>query len=83
MSADPKLIVGLQAAWKREMAGAKTYRALAQRAPTKQQREVFAVLKERLAVQKARFEEILKTDLPAFNKRLADKNIPGIVVPEK
>ena len=51
-------------------------------APNKQQREVYAVLKDRLAAQKARFDEIMKTDLPAFNKRLADKNIPGIVVPE-
>jgi VIT1/CCC1 family predicted Fe2+/Mn2+ transporter/rubrerythrin len=46
MSADPKLIAGLQAAWKREMAGAKTYRALAQRAPTKSQREVLNRLAE-------------------------------------
>jgi hypothetical protein len=52
-------------------------------APNKQQREVYAVLKDRLAAQKARFDEIMKTDLPAFNKRLADKNIPGIVVPAK
>jgi hypothetical protein len=51
-------------------------------APNKQQREVYAVLKERLAVQKARFDEIMKTDLPVFSKKLADRNIPGIVVPE-
>jgi hypothetical protein len=51
-------------------------------APNKQQREVFAVLKERLAVQKSRFDELLKTDLPAFNKKLVDKNITGVVVPE-
>jgi hypothetical protein len=51
-------------------------------APNKQQREVYAVLKDRLAVQKARFDEIMKTDLPAFNKRLAGKNIPGLIVPE-
>jgi len=51
-------------------------------APNKQQREVFAMLKDRLASQKTRFDELLKTDLPAFNKRLADKNIPGIIVPE-
>jgi photosystem II stability/assembly factor-like uncharacterized protein len=51
-------------------------------APNKQQREVYAVLKERLDVQKTKFDELLKTDLPAFNKRLAEKNIPGIVVPE-
>jgi len=51
-------------------------------APNKQQREVFVILKDRLASQKTRFDELLKTDLPAFNKRLADKNIPGIIVPE-
>jgi len=52
-------------------------------APNKQQREVFAVLKERLAVQKAKFDELLKTDLTAFNKKLGEKNMPGIVNPEK
>jgi hypothetical protein len=51
-------------------------------APNKQQREVYAVLKDRLAVQKERFDELMKTDLPAFNKKLADKNIPGLIVPE-
>jgi len=51
-------------------------------APNKQQREVYTVLKDRLAVQKARFDEIMKTDLPALNKKLADKNIPGLIVPE-
>ena len=33
-------------------------------------------------VQKERFDEIMKADLPAFNKGLADKNIPGLIVPE-
>ena len=51
-------------------------------APNKQQREVYAVLKERLAVRKARFDEVMKTNLPVFNKKLADRNIPGLVVPE-
>jgi photosystem II stability/assembly factor-like uncharacterized protein len=51
-------------------------------APNKQQREVFAVLRERLAVQEARFDEVLKTDLPTFNRRLAEKSLPGIVAPE-
>jgi photosystem II stability/assembly factor-like uncharacterized protein len=51
-------------------------------APNKQQREVFAMLKERLAVQKARFDEVLKSDLPAFNSKLADKSVAGIIVPE-
>jgi len=51
-------------------------------APNKQQREVYAALKERLEVQKTRFDELLNTDLPAFNKKLADRGISGIVVPE-
>jgi photosystem II stability/assembly factor-like uncharacterized protein len=50
--------------------------------PNKQQREVYAVLKERLAAQEARFDEIKKTDLQAFNKKLADRDIPGLIVPE-
>jgi len=50
-------------------------------APNKQQREVHAVLKERLAAEKARFEELIKTDLAAFNKMLGDKGVAGIVVP--
>ena len=51
-------------------------------APNKQQLEVFAVLKERLAVQKARFDDLLKTDLPVFNRMLTEKNISGIIDPE-
>jgi photosystem II stability/assembly factor-like uncharacterized protein len=51
-------------------------------APNKQQREVHAVLRERLAAQKSLFEELLKIDLPAFNKLLEGKNIGRIVVPE-
>lgn len=35
-----KLIAGLQAAWKREIAGARTYRALAERARSKEQRDI-------------------------------------------
>jgi len=50
-------------------------------APNKQQREVHAMLKERLTARKASFEEMLKTDLAAFNKLLADKGVAGILVP--
>jgi hypothetical protein len=50
-------------------------------APNKQQREVHAVLKERLEVQKKRFDELLKTDLPAFNAKLKEKNIAGVIIP--
>ena len=51
-------------------------------APNKQQREVQAVLKERLVKQQARYNELLKTDFPAFNNLLKDKNITGLVVPK-
>jgi hypothetical protein len=50
-------------------------------APNRQQREVFAVLKERLAMQKGLFDALVKTDLPAFNRLLAEKGAAGIVVP--
>ena len=51
-------------------------------APNKQQREVHSVLKERLTVQKARYEELMATDLPAFNAMLKEKEIAGIIVPD-
>jgi hypothetical protein len=51
-------------------------------APNKQQKEVHAVLKERLDTQKGRFEELLSTDLPAFNGMLKQNNLPSVVVPE-
>ncbi len=51
-------------------------------APNKQQREVHAVLQERLRTQKARFDELLNTDLPAFNNLLKDKSAAGIVAPQ-
>jgi len=50
-------------------------------APNKQQREVFAVLKERLAAQKELFDALVETDLAAFNRLLAEKGAAGIVVP--
>jgi photosystem II stability/assembly factor-like uncharacterized protein len=51
-------------------------------APNEQQKEVYAVLKERLEAQKKRYEEILKTDLPAFNEMLKANNLAGIFVPD-
>jgi hypothetical protein len=51
-------------------------------APNKQQREVHAVLKERLANEKSRFGELIKTDLAAFNDFLKKKNISGIIFPK-
>lgn len=49
-----KLIAGLRAAWKREIAGAKTYRALAERARSKEQRDIL----NRLADAEERHAEI-------------------------
>jgi predicted membrane protein (TIGR00267 family) len=46
MSNNAKLIAGLQSAWKREMTGARTYRALAQHARSKQERAVLNRLAE-------------------------------------
>jgi hypothetical protein len=51
-------------------------------APNKQQQEVHALLKERLDIQKARFEELQKTDLPAFNNLLEQNGLAGVVVPK-
>jgi hypothetical protein len=51
-------------------------------APNKQQKEVHAVLKERLDVQKGRFDKLLETDLPAFNDMLKQNKLAGVIVPE-
>jgi hypothetical protein len=51
-------------------------------APSKQQQEVHAVLKERLGIQKVRFEGLLKADLPAFNDMLKQNGLAGVVVPK-
>jgi rubrerythrin len=54
-----KLIAGLQAAWTSEIAGAKTYRALAQRAPSPEQRGI----SNRLADAEERHAETWATRL--------------------
>jgi hypothetical protein len=51
-------------------------------APNKQQQEVHAVLKDGVETQKARFEELLKTDLSAFNGMLEQNDLAGVVVPK-
>lgn len=51
-------------------------------APNQQQKKVFEVLKERLQIQRARFGELLQTELVAFNEMLKEKNFSGIIVPE-
>jgi len=49
--------------------------------PNKQQREVHAMLKGIVTARKALYDETLKTDLPAFNKLLAENGAAGIMVP--
>ncbi len=51
-------------------------------APNEQQKEVHTLLKKELTVQKSKFQELLKTDLPAFNDRLRAHDLPSIIVPE-
>ena len=51
-------------------------------APNNQQREVLSVLKERLAVQNARYAELLKSDLKAFNDFLKEKGLSVVNIPE-
>jgi hypothetical protein len=43
--------------------------------PTKQQREVQALLKQQLGVVRQRLDGVLSQDLTTFNKLLADSNI--------
>jgi predicted membrane protein (TIGR00267 family) len=71
-----KLIASLQAAWKREISGAKTYRALAERAHSKQQREVL----NRLADAEERHAQTWETRLrelgsapPEFRESLRER----------
>jgi len=50
-------------------------------APNQQQKEVHALLKEHMMVQKRQFDRLLETELPAFNSLLKEKNIARIIVP--
>ena len=47
--------------------------------PTDQQGEVHVVLKERLEAARAALERVMTTDLPAFNRRLQQRNLPGVI----
>lgn len=76
MEDQAKLIASLQAAWKREIAGAKTYRALAERARSKQQREIL----HRLADAEERHARTWETRLrelgsapPEFRESLRER----------
>ena len=50
--------------------------------PNKQQKEVHAVLKERLAVQTERFNSFIEIDLAAFNSMLKQNNLSTIYIPD-
>lgn len=50
--------------------------------PNQQHRDVAAVLHERLETQRSRFQELLGTELEAFNRRLQESGINGIFAPE-
>lgn len=50
--------------------------------PNEQQMEVHQVLKERLIKHKARFDELIRTDLPDLNRLLEKNELDGIVVPD-
>jgi len=51
-------------------------------APNAQQREVHAVLKARLAETKAAFDNLIQTELKAFNFFLREKDVAGLVLPK-
>ncbi len=47
--------------------------------PTDQQREVHQRLKQRLQQSQGAFDEILQTDLPAFNRLLQARNLTSVI----
>jgi len=76
MNDKTRLIAGLQAAWKREIAGAKTYRALAERARNREHRDIL----NRLADAEERHAELWAARLrelgsapPVFRESLLER----------
>ena len=47
--------------------------------PTDSQREVHQVLRERLVRYQGQFDELMSTDLPAFNRMLQERSVPPII----
>ncbi len=47
--------------------------------PTDAQRDVHQLLQERLVRYQGRFEELMGTDLPAFNRMLQERSVPPII----
>jgi hypothetical protein len=48
-------------------------------APNAQQREVYEVLKERLIMYQAEYNELRNTEIAEFNRLLANRNIAGVI----
>ncbi|MDQ6885683.1 MAG: glycosyl hydrolase [Gemmatimonadota bacterium] len=48
--------------------------------PTDQQREVRAMLAGQLKEARARFDALLREEIPAFNRSMGERGVPGIVV---
>lgn len=55
--------------------------ASADAAPTKQARELFADVSTRIDVQLARLNEVISTDIAAFNDLIRETGVPALVVP--
>ena len=51
--------------------------------PTSQQLEVYDILKKRLQAAQSEYDELIKNGIPAFNKKLAEKNFTTIVTGQK
>jgi len=51
--------------------------------PTSQQLEVYDILKKRLQAAQAEYDDLIKNGIPAFNKKLAEKNFMTLVTGQK
>ncbi|MHB8093522.1 MAG: WD40/YVTN/BNR-like repeat-containing protein [Candidatus Aminicenantales bacterium] len=51
--------------------------------PTSQQLEVYDLLNKRFQATRAEFDDFIKAQVPAFNKKLAEKNFTAIVTGQK
>jgi hypothetical protein len=49
-------------------------------APTTQQREVATMLKAQLAELKAKYDALMASDLPAFNRLLTERGMTGVFI---
>ncbi|HJL74504.1 MAG TPA: hypothetical protein QGF17_04190, partial [Candidatus Marinimicrobia bacterium] len=69
--------------WPAMLAGRLSYLAgnvaVADFPPNDQQREVHQILKERLTVHEKQFNNILRNELPAFDRLMKKHNLAGII----